>query len=164
MTHWKRTWFWERMRAGGEGDNQGWDGWMASLTRLTWIWASSRSWWWTGKSGMLQSMGSQRVRHNWATELNTSIPNSLTIPYPHPPLRFVLSLRTHEDIKASCAGNLSSGKEEKRHNLGRKGRRDQESPHRGTDSSFNRILKNEHISANWTKVGENISKGNRSKT
>ena len=100
-----------------------WDGWMPSLARWTWVWASSGSWWWTGKSGMLQSMGSQRVRHNWATELNTSIPNSLTIPYPHPPLRFVLSLRTHEDIKASCAGNLSSGKEEKRHNLGRKGRR-----------------------------------------
>ena len=48
----------------------GWDGWMASLTRCTWVWASSGSWWWTGKPGVLQSMGSQRVGHNWATELN----------------------------------------------------------------------------------------------
>ena len=51
-----------------EGDNKGWDGWMASLT-WTWVWASSGSWWWTGKRGVLQSTGSQRVRHNWATEL-----------------------------------------------------------------------------------------------
>ena len=54
----------------GEGDGRGWDGWMASLTRWTWVWASSRNWWWTGKPGMLQSMGSQRVGHDWATELN----------------------------------------------------------------------------------------------
>ena len=54
----------------GEGDYRGWDGWMASPTQWTWVWASSGSWWWTGKPGMLQSMGSQRVRHNWATELN----------------------------------------------------------------------------------------------
>ena len=52
-------------KAGGEGDNRGWDGWMASQTQWTWVWASSGSWWWTGKPGMLQSMGSQRVRHNW---------------------------------------------------------------------------------------------------
>ena len=52
------------------GDNRGWDGWMASPTQWTWVWVSSRSWWWTGKPGMLQSMGSQRVRHNWMTELN----------------------------------------------------------------------------------------------
>ena len=49
---------------------KGWDGWMASLTRWTWVWASPGYWWWTGKPGMLQSMGLQRVRHNWATELN----------------------------------------------------------------------------------------------
>ena len=59
-----------RMRAGGEVDNRGWDGWMASPTRWTWVWASSRRWWWTGKPGVLQPMGSQRVGHNWATELN----------------------------------------------------------------------------------------------
>ena len=57
-THWKSPWCWERLKVGGEGDDRGWDGWMASPTR-TWVWASSRSWWWTGRPGMLQSMGSQ---------------------------------------------------------------------------------------------------------
>ena len=52
-----------------EGDDRGWDGWMASLTQWTWVWVNSRSWWWTGRPGMLQSMGLQRVRHDWATEL-----------------------------------------------------------------------------------------------
>ena len=69
-THLKRPWCWERLKAGGEGDNKGRDGWMASLTQWTWVWASSRSWWWTGKPGVLQSMGSQRVEHDWVTELN----------------------------------------------------------------------------------------------
>ena len=69
LTHWKRPWCCTRLKAGGEGDDRGWGGWMASLTWWTWIWASSRSWWWTGKPGVLQSMGSQRVRHDWATEL-----------------------------------------------------------------------------------------------
>ena len=66
---WKRPWCWEGLGAGGEGDDRGWDGWMASLTRWTWVWSSSRSWWWTRKPGMLQSIESQRVGHNWATEL-----------------------------------------------------------------------------------------------
>ena len=70
LIHWKRPGCWERLRAGGEGDDRGWDGWMASLTWWTWVWASSGSWWWTGRPVMLQSMGSQRVRHDWATELN----------------------------------------------------------------------------------------------
>ena len=70
LTHCKRPWYQERLKAGGEGDNWGWDCWMASLTWWTWIWGSSGSWWWTGKPGMLQSMGLQRVRHDWATELN----------------------------------------------------------------------------------------------
>ena len=69
LTHWKRSWCWERLKAGGEGDDRGWDGWMALLTQRTWVWVSSGSWWWTGKAGVLQSMESQRVRHNWATEL-----------------------------------------------------------------------------------------------
>ena len=69
LTHWKRPWTWERLKAGGEGDNRGWDSWIASLTRWTWVWASSRSWW-TGNPGVLQFMGSQSVVHNWATELN----------------------------------------------------------------------------------------------
>ena len=68
LIHLKRPWCWERLKAGGEGDDRGWDGWMASPTQWTWVWASSGSWWWTGKPGMLQSMGSQRVRHDWVTE------------------------------------------------------------------------------------------------
>ena len=72
-THWKRPWCWERLKVGGEGDDRGKDGWMASLMQWTWVWVGSRSWWWTGKPGVLQSMGLQRVRHNWATELNWSI-------------------------------------------------------------------------------------------
>ena len=70
LTHWKRPWCWERLRAGREGNDRGWDGWMASPTQWTWVWVNSRSWWWTGRTGMLQSMGSQRVWHDWATELN----------------------------------------------------------------------------------------------
>ena len=54
---WKRFWCWERLRAGGEGDNRGWDGWMASPTQWTWVWVNSGSWWWTGRPGMLQFMG-----------------------------------------------------------------------------------------------------------
>ena len=69
LTHWKRPWTWERLKAGGERDDRGWDGWMASLTRWTWVWAMSKSWW-TGNPGVLQPMGLQRVVHNWATELN----------------------------------------------------------------------------------------------
>ena len=57
------------LRAGEEGDNRGWDGWMASLTQWTWVWVDSGSWWWTGKPDVLLFMGSQRVRHDWVTEL-----------------------------------------------------------------------------------------------
>ena len=70
LTHWKRPWCWERLKRGGEGDDRGWDGWMASVTQWKWVSASSGSWWWAGKPGMLQSMGSQKVRHGWVTELN----------------------------------------------------------------------------------------------
>ena len=70
LTHWKRLWCWEGLGAEGEGDNRGWDGWMASLTRWTWAWVNSGSWWWTGRPGVLHFMGSQRVGHDWATELN----------------------------------------------------------------------------------------------
>ena len=70
MTHWKRLWCCEGLGAGGEEDDRGWDGWMASLIRWTWIWVNSGSWWWTGRPGMLRFMGSQRVGHDWATELN----------------------------------------------------------------------------------------------
>ena len=70
LTHWKRPWCWERLKAGGDGDDRGWDGWMASPTQRTWVWATLGSWWWTGKPGVLQSMVLQRVGHDWATELN----------------------------------------------------------------------------------------------
>ena len=59
-----KDWRWE------EKGMTAWDGWMASLTRCTWVWVGSGSWWWTGKPGVLQCMGLQRVRHDWATELN----------------------------------------------------------------------------------------------
>ena len=66
----KRLWCWEGLGAGGEGDYRGWDGWMASLTRWTWVWVNSGSWWWTGRPGVLRFIGSQRVGHDWVTELN----------------------------------------------------------------------------------------------
>ena len=72
LTHWKRPWCWERLKVGGEGDDRGWNGWMASLIQWTWIWASSRSWWQTGKPGVFQSMGPQKSQiglSDW-TELN----------------------------------------------------------------------------------------------
>ena len=69
LTHWKRAWCWERLRA-GEGDDRGWDGWMASLTQWTRVWVNSWSWWWTGRCDVLQFMESQRVRRDWVTELN----------------------------------------------------------------------------------------------
>ena len=67
LTHLKRPWCWGRLKAGGEGDDSGWDGWIASLTQWTWVWVNSGSCWWT--TGMLQSIGSQRVGHNGATKL-----------------------------------------------------------------------------------------------
>ena len=70
LIHWRRLCCWEGLEAGGEGEDRGWDGWMASLTWWTWVWVSSGSWWWTGRPGLLWFMGSQRVRHDWATELN----------------------------------------------------------------------------------------------
>ena len=73
LTHLKRLWCWEGLGA-GEGDDRGWDGWMASPTRWTWVWVDSGSWWWTGSPGVLRLMGSQRVGHDWATELNWPFP------------------------------------------------------------------------------------------
>ena len=70
LTHWKRPWCWEGLGAGGEGDDRGWDGWMASPTRWTWVWVNSGSWWWTGRPGVLRFMGlqSQAWLSDW-TEL-----------------------------------------------------------------------------------------------
>ena len=67
----EKIWWWEKLKTGGKGDNRGWDGWMASPTQWTqWVCVNFGSWWWTGRPGMLQSMGSQRFGHDWATELN----------------------------------------------------------------------------------------------
>ena len=83
LTPWKRPWFWEWFKAGGEWDDRGWDGWITSLTQWSWVWASSGNWWWTGKPGMLWSMGS-RVWHDWAPELNLT---ESSIKIAHIPLR-----------------------------------------------------------------------------
>ena len=73
LTHWKRPWCWERLRTGGEGDDRGRDGWMASPTQWTRVWVDSGSWWWTGRPGVLRLMGLQRAGHDWATELRTEL-------------------------------------------------------------------------------------------
>ena len=70
LTHWKRPQCWIRLKLEGEGDDRGWDRWMLSPPHWTWIWVSSGTWWWMGKLGVLQSMGSQIVGHNWVTKLN----------------------------------------------------------------------------------------------
>ena len=82
LTNWKRPWRWEKLKARGEGGDRGWDGWMVSPTWWTWVWGSSGSWWWTGRPGVLQSMGSQRVGHNWVTELNWTEPTPVCLGFP----------------------------------------------------------------------------------
>ena len=80
LTHWKRLWCWEGLGAGAEGDERGWDVWMASPTRWTWVWVNSRSWWWTGRPGVLRFMGSQsQTRLSYWTELNHSLQSSFPI-------------------------------------------------------------------------------------
>jgi len=92
LTHWKRPWHWEGLKTGGEGDDRGWDGWIASLTWWTQVWASSGSWWWTGRPGVLRFMGSQSqtqlsnwTEFKWCTE---NLPPLLPFTLPH--LYFVL--------------------------------------------------------------------------
>ena len=75
--------------------DRGWDGWMASLTRWTWVWVNSVSWWWTGRPGVLRFMGSQRVEHDWATELMLS-----TLSFPSPFIWFVLSVTSFRKPKS----------------------------------------------------------------
>ena len=70
LTHLKRPWGWETLRTGREGDDKGWDGWMALPTRWMWVWVNSGSWWWSGRPGVLWFMGLQKVGHGWAAELN----------------------------------------------------------------------------------------------
>ena len=69
LSRWKRLWCWERLKVGRQGDKKGWDCWMVSLAQWIWVWVNSGSCWWTGRPGVLQSMGLQRVRHDWATDL-----------------------------------------------------------------------------------------------
>ena len=76
LTHWKRPWCWERLKAGGEGDDRGWDGLMASLTQWTWVWVKSGRWWWTGRPGIFGPWGrkeSDTTEHlNWSTDWSWS--------------------------------------------------------------------------------------------
>ena len=87
LTHWKRPWCWKGLGAGGEGGDRGWDGLMASLTQWAWVWVNSGGWWWTGRPAVLWLMGSQRVGHDWVTELNpvqyySHIYKDETMPFP----------------------------------------------------------------------------------
>ena len=86
-----KNWCWEGLGAGGEGDDRGWDGWMALLTWWTWVWVTSGCWWWTGRPGVLRFMGSQRVGHDWATELNRmySLETLIDLPFKICDFRFV---------------------------------------------------------------------------
>ena len=70
LTHWKRPWCRKRLRVGEEGHDRRWDGWIASPTQWTWVWVNSRSWWWSGRPGVLQFMGLQRIGHDWMTSLS----------------------------------------------------------------------------------------------
>ena len=70
VTHLKRPWCWERLKSGGEGDDRGWDGWMASPTQWTWVWVNSRSWWWTGRPGVLHGVTKNWTRLSDWTELS----------------------------------------------------------------------------------------------
>ena len=75
----EKTWCWEGLGAGGKRDDRGWDGWMASPTRWIWVWVNSWRWWWTGRPGVLGFMGSQRVGHDWATDLIWSDLSEFTV-------------------------------------------------------------------------------------
>ena len=94
----KRPWCWERLRAGGEGNNRGWDGWMASPTQGMRVWINSGSWWWTGRPGLLQYVGLQRLGHDWVTEHNW---------IPSPPLAlFVVMLpKAHLTLHSRMSGS-----------------------------------------------------------
>ena len=119
LTHWKRPWCWERLKAGGEGDDRGWDGWMASLTQWRWIWVDSRSWWWTGRPGVLWSVGLRRDGQSWVTEPNWtelnckfrkprldlpcpfSVPLKVDHPHLHITLRITESWQEHRPSESS---------------------------------------------------------------
>ena len=100
LTHLKRPWCWERLRAGREGDDRGWDRWMASQTRWTWVWVNSGNWWWTGRPGVLQFLGSQRFGHDWVTELNAIYEGPTLMTYL--PLKSPTSSYNHIDRISTC--------------------------------------------------------------
>ena len=90
----KRACCWERLKAGGEGDDREWDAWMASLIQWTWVWVNSGNWWWTGRPDVVQSIGLQRVGQDWETDLNwegNQIPSE-TDPWPFAHLRVFCTL------------------------------------------------------------------------
>ena len=110
----EKTLMLERLRAGGEVDDRGWDGWMASLTQWTWVWVNSGSWWWTRRLDVLWFMGSQRVRHDWVTELNWTdwlcicIPNSyVKKPWLHQPFQTCSCDITWHPLRVRTWGWLS---------------------------------------------------------
>ena len=109
-----RPWCWERLKAGGEGDNREWDSWRASPTRWTWVWVGSRNWWWTVKPGVLQSIGLQGIRHHWVTEMNWSIYLSMShLPYPFihgQTLRlfYISAIMTNATIKMNMQSSLQN--------------------------------------------------------
>ena len=84
LTHWKRPWCWEGLRAGGEGDDREWDGWMASPTRWAWVWINSWSWWWTGRHATIHGVAKSWTQLSDWTELNYSHYVARCIPRTHP--------------------------------------------------------------------------------
>ena len=114
LTHLKRPWCWERLRAGGEGDDRGLDGWMASPTQWTGVWVDSGSWWWTGRPGVLWFMGSQRAGHDWATELNWTCTRGTAEKTAYLEMRKKIKIhsisRPHRSLKfwlTGCSNNLT---------------------------------------------------------
>ena len=108
-----KDWYWEGLGAGGEGDDRGWDGWMASQTRWTWVWVNSGSWWWTGRPGVLRFMESQRVGHDWATELNwlmdrPTCPVTVSHHQPAPNYQPHEWVTSEEDSPAQVQGHIRS--------------------------------------------------------
>ena len=111
LTHLKRPWCWERLKA-GEADDRGWDDWMASPTWWIWVWVSSRSWWWTGRPGMLQFMGLQTVGHDWVTELYWgNINGRFTFSSPFSEFLYILNSSPHngwvwQDLHSHKEGSM----------------------------------------------------------
>ena len=103
LTHLKRPWCLGRLTVGGEGDDRGWDGWMASLTQWTWVWVDSGSWWWTGRPSVLRFTGSQRVGHAWVSEL-TWVTNTWV--NTKKPAFFKVSRKTAQHLNKTCLNKL----------------------------------------------------------